>query len=153
MGSDYLDNFDETRKNFQANETTNLETYLAENPEIEFFRTLLANFKEQQVKTKNITEFFTIGIFKLNFIGMKKKALPAISKCIDKLYTILPKLARKKMDKILKECHANKTRWRYESSIFDPICPFSDLTLNQRLLRILSTTLIFSTPSKTQSQT
>ena len=112
MGSDYLDNFDETRKNFQANETTNLETYLAENPEIEFFRTLLANFKEQQVKTKNITEFFTIGIFKLNFIGMKKKALPAISKCIDKLYTILPKLARKKMDKILKECHANKTRLR-----------------------------------------
>ena len=61
--------------------------------------------------TKNITEFFTIGIFKLNFIGMKRKALPAISKCIDKLYTILPKLARKKMDKILKECHANKTRW------------------------------------------
>lgn len=110
MGSNYLDNFDETRKNFQANETTDLETYLAENPEIEFFRSLLANFKEQQVKTKNITEFFTIGIFKLNFIGMKKKALPAISKCIDKLYTILPKLARKKMDKILKECHANKTR-------------------------------------------
>ena len=96
MGSNYLDNFDETRKNFQANETTNLETYLAENPEIEFFRTLLANFKEQQVKTKNITEFFTIGIFKLNFIGMKKKALPAISKCIDKLYTILPKLAHRR---------------------------------------------------------
>lgn len=31
-------------------------------------------------------------------------------RCIDKLYNILPKLARKKMDKILKECHANKTR-------------------------------------------
>ena len=79
MGSNYLDNFDETRKNFQANETTDLETYLAENPEIEFFRSLLANFKEQQVKTKNITEFFTIGIFKLNFIGMKKKACNVVT--------------------------------------------------------------------------
>ena len=80
MGSKYLDNFDETRKNFQTNETTDLETYLAENPEIDFFRSLLADFKEQQVKTKNITEFYTIGIFKLNFIGMKRKALPAISR-------------------------------------------------------------------------
>ena len=80
MGSQYLDNFEEIRKNFQTNETTDLETYLSENPKIEFFRSLLADFKEQQVKTKNMTEFYTIGIFKLNFIGMKKKALPAISR-------------------------------------------------------------------------
>ena len=114
MGSKYLENLDETRRNYQVNETTDLEKYLSENPNIDFFRSLLADFKDQQVKTKNITEFYTIGIFKLNFIAMKRKALPAISRCIDKLYSILPKLARNKMDLILKECHKNKTRLDFE---------------------------------------
>ena len=114
MASKHLENLDETRKNYHVNETTDLEKYLSDNPNIDFFRSFLADFKEQQVKTKNLTEYTTIGIFKLNFIGMKKKALPAISKCIDKLYSILPKLSRNKMDFILKECHKNKTRLDFE---------------------------------------
>ena len=114
MGSKHLENLDETRKNYQANETTDLEKYLSDNPNIDFFRSLLGDFKEQQVKTKNLTEYFTIGIFKLNFIAMKKKAIPAITRCIDKLYSILPKLAKNKMDLILKECHKNKTRLDFE---------------------------------------
>ena len=114
LASSYLENLDETRKNYQVNETTDLEKYLSDNPNIDFFRSLLADFKDQQVKTKNLTEFHAIGIFKLNFIAMKKKALPAISKCIEKLYNILPKLAKSKMEHILKQCHKNKTRLDFE---------------------------------------
>ena len=114
LASSYLENLDETRRNYQVNETTDLEKYLSENPNIDFFRSLLADFKDQQVKTKNLTEFHAIGIFKLNFIAMKKKALPAISKCIEKLYNILPKLAKSKMEHILKQCHKNKTRLDFE---------------------------------------
>ena len=114
LASSYLENLDETRKNYQINETTDLEKYLSDNPNIDFFRSLLADFKEQQVKTKNLTEYHSVGIFKLNFIAMKKKALPAISKCIEKLYNILPKLSKSKMEQILKQCHTNKTRLDFE---------------------------------------
>ena len=114
MGTNYLENFDNIRKNYKKNENPDMEQCIWENPKIEFFRTLLSDFKDQQVKTKNIQEFCTVGIFKLNFIAMKRKALPAISKCIDKLYSILPKLARSKMDSILKECQKNKTRLDFE---------------------------------------
>ena len=114
LASSYLENLDETRRNYQVNETTDLEKYLSDNPNIDFFRSLLADFKEQQVKTKNLTEYHAVGIFKLNFIAMKKKALPAISKCIEKLYNILPKLAKSKMEHILKQCHKNKTRLDFE---------------------------------------
>ena len=135
MASKYLENLDETRKNYHVNETTDLEKYLSDNPNIDFFRSFLADFKEQQVKTKNLTEYTTIGIFKLNFIALKKKALPAISKCIDKLYNILPKLARSKMDFILKECHKNKTRLDFEPKTS------SDFVDNIELLNTIEDTI------------
>ena len=136
LASSYLENLDETRKNYQVNETTDLEKYLSDNPNIDFFRSLLADFKDQQVKTKNLTEFHAIGIFKLNFIAMKKKALPAISKCIEKLYNILPKLAKSKMEHILKQCHKNKTRLDFEPKTS------SDFVDNLDLLNTIEGTVI-----------
>ena len=42
MSSKHLENLDETRKNYHVNETTDLEKYLSDNPNIDFFRSFLA---------------------------------------------------------------------------------------------------------------
>ena len=108
LGTKHLEHFEKTRENYKANETMEYDQYLAANNDAEFFRSILANLKDQMLQTKNITEYHTLGIFKLNFTSLKRKASPAIAKCIDKLYTLLPKLSRNKMDTILKECQKNK---------------------------------------------
>jgi dynein heavy chain len=80
-----------------------LEEHLSGKTDVDVYRQLLAEFKIQGTKAKDITDTVTVGVFKLDFSLLKQRVLPAISRCIEQLYQVLPRIARKRMDSILKE--------------------------------------------------
>ena len=93
---------EETQTNFQRNETLDLESHLSGKTDVAVYRQLLADFKAQLARAKDITDTATAGVFKLDFGQLKGRVLPAISRCIEQLYQVLPRIAKKRMDAILK---------------------------------------------------
>lgn len=47
-----LEGFQDVKVNYVANETRSLEEVLASNPDVTFYHNLLADFKNQQARTK-----------------------------------------------------------------------------------------------------
>ena len=101
---------EETQQNFKRNETLDLEEHLSGKTDVAVYRQLLADFKAQLAKAKDITDTVTAGVFKLDFGQLKQRVLPAISRCIEQLYQVLPRIARKRMDSILKAKKNNTHR-------------------------------------------
>jgi hypothetical protein len=98
----FAGNLEETQRNFERNESLDLEGHLAGKTDVAVYRQLLADFKAQLAKAKDITDTVTAGVFKLDFGRLKGRVLPAISRCIEQLYQVLPRIARNRMDTILK---------------------------------------------------
>jgi dynein heavy chain len=99
----FAGNLEETQQNFERNENLDLESHLAGKTDVVVYKQLLADFKTQLAKAKDITDTVTAGVFKLDFGRLKGRVLPAISRCIEQLYQVLPRIARNRMDAILKE--------------------------------------------------
>nr|XP_054751474.1 dynein axonemal heavy chain 6-like isoform X1 [Lytechinus pictus]XP_054751475.1 dynein axonemal heavy chain 6-like isoform X1 [Lytechinus pictus] len=100
----YADTFETFREFYRENESTDLESLSAQEPDVQFFAEALERYHTQHNKAEAIKERRSIGMLLVDCIQMKNKLIPSPLRCLNVINDMLPKQSKKQMDLLIAEC-------------------------------------------------
>ncbi|WAR29562.1 DYH6-like protein [Mya arenaria] len=101
--SQYADTFETHREFYKDNESTDLDVVRNEDHEVSWFSEALERYYGQRKLAEQIKEKRPIGMLLVDGTNMKKLIIPSPLRCLDVVNDMLPKLARKEVDRLIAE--------------------------------------------------
>ncbi|EDO31800.1 predicted protein [Nematostella vectensis] len=104
MAWKYANTFEPYRKFYQENESLDLEAIREGEHDVEFFATSLEKYNSEHEQAVGIMAKKPIGMILADLRKLKEVLIPSPLKCLEVINDILPKLAKKRTDDLMKFC-------------------------------------------------
>ncbi|KAK3733193.1 hypothetical protein QZH41_008554, partial [Actinostola sp. cb2023] len=104
IAGQYANTFEPYRQFYQENESLDLEAIREEEHDVAFFATSLEKYNSEHDQAVSIQAKKPIGMILCDLRKLKEVLIPSPLKCLEVINDILPKLAKKRTDTLMKFC-------------------------------------------------
>ncbi|XP_022090689.1 dynein heavy chain 6, axonemal-like isoform X2 [Acanthaster planci] len=101
--SQYGDTFEPFREFYRENESLDVEAMRELEHDVEFFSEALERYNRQHAGAEAIALRRSIGMLMVDAVKMRNKLIPSPLRCLDVIHDMLPKLAKRRVDKLIAE--------------------------------------------------
>ncbi|XP_038058163.1 dynein heavy chain 6, axonemal-like isoform X3 [Patiria miniata] len=99
----YADTFEPFREFYRENESLDVEAMREQEHDVEFFSEALERYNRQHAGVEAIVLRRPIGMLMVDAVKMRNKLIPSPLRCLDVINDILPKLSKRRVDKLIAE--------------------------------------------------